>query len=164
MNKGFLAAALAALVIGVIVYNWRGNATVKLRLVNVLDQKYFDDAHIKGAKNVESVCVPFAKLESMVKNWDKTVPVVTYCADYRCTASGSAAKKLTELGFTDVWAYEGGTAEWHQLGQTDSAYKIEGPAQEGYLRSSAKKSTEHEAGVREITASELQKKIKEATL
>lgn len=166
--KIVLAVVAAAVVGGVVLYNWKSfeepKGETKLRLVNVLDKPLYDDAHIKGTKNVESICVPFMELEASVKNWDKTTPVVTYCANYQCTASGSAAKKLKELGFTDVWAYEGGTAEWYQLGKKDSSYAIVGPAKQGYLEGAIKKPTQHEEGVQEITAAELQKKIKEATI
>ena len=161
---GIVVAAAAALVL----YNWKANkpemGEVKLRLVNVLDQEMFDDAHIKGTKNVESISVPFDRLESAVQNWDKTVPVVTYCANYFCTASGTAAKKLKELGFTQVWAYEGGTAEWYQLGKTDASYAVEGPAKLEYLQSVVKKPAHQDEQVQEISALELQKKIKEATI
>ena len=168
MNIKGIVAVVAVVVVGLVAYSYwstkQPKADIKLRIVNVLDKKYFDDAYIKGTNSVESINVPFTELEATVKNWDKTVPVVTYCANYQCTASGAAAKKLRELGFTDVWAYEGGTAEWYQLGKTDKEYAIEGPAKEGYLEMPSKKSTEAEEGVQEITAAELQKKIKAATL
>lgn len=168
MNSNVIIAVVAAVVLGSVVYNWRiadqKKPAVTLRVVNVLDKNYFDDAHIKGSATVESIGVPFAQLEATAKNWDKTVPVVTYCANYQCTASGAAAKKLKELGFTDVWAYEGGTAEWYQLGQTDANYVTEGPAREGYLKGTSKKPSTREEGVQEITALELQKKIKDATM
>lgn len=142
-------------------------ANAKLRLVNVLDKELFDDAHIKGSATVASVNIPFVDPETFalaVKDWDKTVPVITYCTNYLCTASGEAAQKLMDLGFTDVYAYEAGMADWYQLGKTDVNYAIEGPAQNKYWSIVLDKPEKDHGKVREITAQELQKMIKEATL
>ncbi len=45
---------------------------------------------------------------------DKQRTVVVYCSDYECSASRSAAKKLENAGFADVYAYEGGIHEWQE--------------------------------------------------
>lgn len=143
------------------------SANVKLRLVNVLDKEYFDDAHIKGSATVESVNVPFvdpAKFAEAVKAWDKTVPVVTYCTNYFCTASGEAAQKLMELGFTNVYAYEAGMAEWVQLSKTDANFAVNGSAQNKVWSMALPKPEKDHGKVREISSQELQKMIKDVTL
>lgn len=95
----------------------------KLMVVNVLSPEAHQDAHIKGSINV-----PFEKLEETAKNWNKDTRIVVYCANYFCTASAEGARKLQKMGFKNVAAYEGGSAEWIKLG-----YPIVGPAREGYL-------------------------------
>jgi rhodanese-related sulfurtransferase len=142
-------------------------ANAKLRIVNVLEKELFDDAHIKGSATVASVNIPFVdpeKFAAVVKDWDKTVPVVTYCTNYFCTASGDAAQKLMDLGFTAVYAYEAGMADWYQLSKSDANYAVEGPAQNKYWSMVIAKPEKDHGNIHEITAQELQKMIKEATL
>ncbi len=97
------------------------NDTVKL--INVLDQKYFEDAHIPGSLNIS-----LDDLEKESADWNKDATVVVYCANYNCSASAAAARKLKEYGFTNVKAYEAGMADWAQAG-----LPVDGPAQESYL-------------------------------
>jgi rhodanese-related sulfurtransferase len=130
-----------------------------LKVVNVLDAALYNDAHIKGSINI-----PMAKVKETVKSWDKKQPVVIYCANYTCSASGQIAKELTNLGFTDAFAYEGGTAEWYQLQKNDSSYALEGPAQQGYLQLKVPQPQEHLEGVKTITAQKLKEKMIEAHL
>lgn len=142
-------------------------ANAKLRLVNVLDKALFDDAHIKGSATVASVNVPFvdpAKFAAEVKEWDKAIPVVTYCTNYFCTASGEAAEELMKLGFTNVYAYEAGMAEWVQLSKTNPEYAVEGPANNKVWGMVVPKPEKEHGKVREISSQELQKMIKDVTL
>jgi len=92
-------------------------------VVNVLSEQLYDDSHIKG-----SICVPFQELDSFIKNLDAHSHVVFYCSNYMCTSSGYAAKKAREHGIKNACAYEGGTAEWYQMG-----LPIEGPCKQMYL-------------------------------
>ncbi len=97
------------------------NDTIKL--VNVLDQKYFEDAHIPGSLNIS-----LDDLEKESADWNKDATVVVYCANYNCSASAAAARKFKEYGFNNVKAYEAGMADWAKAG-----LPVEGPAQEAYL-------------------------------
>ena len=130
-----------------------------LKVVNVLDPEQYDDAHIKGSINLS-----FEQLEEQAKKWDKNTPVVIYCSNYMCTGSMQGAKALAAMGFKNVYAYEGGTAEWYQLGKNDSSYMLEGPAQQSYLNIIIEKPAAHEPGVQVISAEELKKMIKDANL
>ena len=94
-----------------------------IKLINVLDAVYFDDAHIPGSLNIS-----LDALENASKDWNKDELIVAYCANYQCSASGAAARKLMALGFTNVKAYEAGTAGWLQAG-----LPVDGSAQETYL-------------------------------
>ena len=93
-------------------------------VVNVLARESFEDCHIVG-----SISVPLAELEAAAAGWDKSQKIVTYCAHSACPASGSAADMLTELGFENVQAYEGGIKEWYQTG-----LPTEGPAEQDWLK------------------------------
>ncbi|MBN2267091.1 MAG: rhodanese-like domain-containing protein [Candidatus Babeliaceae bacterium] len=137
----------------------------KLRIVNVLDKKYFDDASIKGdaASGVVSINVPFEKLKDTARSWEKSVPVILYCSNYQCSGSGDGAQMLTEMGF-DARAYEGGMAEWYQLSKEFPAdFGVEGLAQEAYLSRKYEPVVPH-GNVRIISAQELQKLIKQVKM
>jgi rhodanese-related sulfurtransferase len=96
-----------------------------LVVINVLDKQMYDDCHIKG-----SICIPFEQLaERIVDEIDKDAEIVLYCSNYMCASSGYGCKQLAGLGFTNVSAYEGGTAEWYQEG-----LPVEGPANQKYLQ------------------------------
>ncbi|MCL4380189.1 rhodanese-like domain-containing protein [Candidatus Dependentiae bacterium] len=92
-------------------------------VINVLEAAYYNDAHIPGSVNVSLDDLP-----EYAKKLSKNQPIVTYCANYACTASGHAAQQFVDLGFNNVYAYEAGTADWVAQG-----YPIEGAAQEAYL-------------------------------
>lgn len=85
-------------------------AGVPVQVVNVLNPDSYKLGIIKG-----SLKIPLKDLEKRAGELDKTREVVTYCASYRCRASGEAAHKLAGLGF-NVRAYEGGIKEWKEAG------------------------------------------------
>jgi len=93
-------------------------------LINVLPTKYYNNCHIAS-----SISVPLDTMEELAKNIDKETPIVVYCASYMCSASKEGYKILRELGFTQVRLYEGGMAEWLQLG-----YSCIGECKEQYLQ------------------------------
>jgi rhodanese-related sulfurtransferase len=121
-----------------------------LVVINVLDKSLYDDCHIKG-----SICVPFENVtEYAQNNIDKSAEVILYCSNYHCSASGQACKQLKKLGFENVYAYEGGTAEWYQQG-----LPVEGPSTKRYLK---QKITAHEQDLSEkqiITMNQLAHKM-----
>jgi len=105
-----------------------------IKVINVLDENYFADAHIPGSLNVS-----LDNLEKETEGWNKNTDIVIYCANYKCSASAAAARKLMALGFTNVKAYEAGMAAWAQSG-----LPVEGAAQEAYLMQANEK-PEHAA-------------------
>ncbi len=123
-------------------------------IVNVLDKEYFDDCHIKG-----SVHVPFGDLkEYALQYWDKdNTQIVIHCSNYSCGASFEGYKIVSQLGFKNVWAFEGGTAEAKEAG-----IPVEGPCSEPYLKEYKK--PEHyveRQAVATISVEELKKKMEE---
>jgi rhodanese-related sulfurtransferase len=130
-----------------------------LKVINLLSKDLVDDATIAGSTHI-----PMDKLEAVVNNWDRKTPIVVYCANYACTSSTHAAKKLAKMGFENVKAYEGGTAEWYQLSKQDPRYIIAGPAQQSYLSLQLPISPVAHEGVETITAEQLYKIMHEAGL
>lgn len=119
-----------------------------LKVINVLDKKFYDDAHIPG-----SIHVPLLEIEKRAKNWLKTTEVVVYCSNYTCSASGKIAADLKKMGFEKVWAYEAGMAGWKQAG-----LPVDGPAKEKYLDAENKRFSDRKhTSVKEISTEELKK-------
>ncbi len=82
-------------------------------LINVLPAAYFDTAHIPDSINIPVKQADFeAQVEGAAGGKDKKI--VAYCAGFHCPASHEAAEKLEKAGFTNVYAYEGGTKEWQE--------------------------------------------------
>jgi len=83
-----------------------------LAVINTLTKESYDKCHIKGSMNV-----PFDVLEAVARSWDKkTSDIVVYCANKDCPISRNAFKKLCEMGFEKVVAFEGGIDEWRSKG------------------------------------------------
>jgi rhodanese-related sulfurtransferase len=81
-------------------------------LIDVLDPEEFNKSHIKGAINI-----PLQKIASEAKKRFKPGDmIVVYCSNKACTASPTAARKLEEVGFTNVHDFEGGKQEWKDAG------------------------------------------------
>ena len=87
----------------------------RMTLINVLSEEDFHQAHIPDSENVPVHRDDFvARVEKMVR--DKDEKVVVYCACLDCDASPTAAKKLEEAGFSDVYEFAGGLKEWLTAG------------------------------------------------
>ncbi len=122
-------------------------------VINILDEPFYEDAHIKGSINV-----PFMQLADFANTLDKESEIVVYCSNYACSASGAATKQLLDMGFAKVKAFEGGMAEWYQL-----KFPVEGPSVKDYLRAENKK-IETDVPVFEISAQDLKKRMEEHKL
>lgn len=81
-----------------------------LLVINVLPAEYYQDCRITG-----SIHVPLESIENISQTWSKDSMIVVYCARYACTASIEAYKQLKELGFSQVFEYAGGMAEWKHM-------------------------------------------------
>jgi rhodanese-related sulfurtransferase len=82
-------------------------------LLEALPAKYFDDAHLPGARNMPHDAV--TELAPQLAP-DKTAPIVVYCANAACQNSHIAAERLTQLGYADVRVYAGGKKDWQEAG------------------------------------------------
>lgn len=92
----------------------------EFELINVLGEEAFEKKHIPGSVNIP-VDDDF---EDKIKQRypDKDTKIVVYCASFECKASPKAAEKLDEMGYTDVYDYEGGVKDWEEAG-----YLLKGP-------------------------------------
>jgi rhodanese-related sulfurtransferase len=86
-------------------------------LIEVLAEKEFNRLHIAGAEHIQ-----FGQIGGVArKRFKPNDEIVVYCGDLECSASPTAARKLDSLGFTNVYDYEGGKADWQEAG-----YPMEG--------------------------------------
>lgn len=84
-------------------------------LINVLESEQFEKTHIPGSINIPVKSKDFVgEVEQIVG--DKDAKIVVYCASFECTASPTAAKKLDQAGFSQVFDYEGGLKDWKEGG------------------------------------------------
>jgi rhodanese-related sulfurtransferase len=82
-------------------------------LVNVLPHDAFEKRHIRTSINIPVKNDDFVERVEQVAG-GKNRKIVVYCANFDCDASPSAARKLEDAGFTQVYDYEGGTEDWFE--------------------------------------------------
>jgi rhodanese-related sulfurtransferase len=89
------------------------NKQENITLVEALPEKYFNDAHLPGAIqiNYDEVIAKAAKLPA-----DKEAKIVVYCSNSFCNNSGKAAIALTQLGYSNVYKYAEGKQDWIESG------------------------------------------------
>jgi rhodanese-related sulfurtransferase len=150
-STAFIGAVLSlALLPGCFFGDGQKTPKTGVIVVNVLDKKQYDDCHIAGSINI-----PFKEIDAFASTVDKEKSdIVFYCSNYMCSASGYAADKFVKLGFKQVAAYEGGTAEWYQRG-----LPTDGPAQESYLKVVMDKPAHEDGATLIINADELAQKM-----
>ena len=81
--------------------------------VDVLGKDSYEAKHIPGSK---SISVDELEEKSKTELPDKNKEVIVYCASTECQASPRAAKKLEEMGYTNVVDFESGLAGWQEAG------------------------------------------------
>lgn len=84
-----------------------------LEVWNVLTDEYFSGEMIPGSRHV---ALDRIGREIHDSNLSKEWEVIVYCGGPKCPQSVMAAQKLTDFGFTNVRAYEGGLEEWKNAG------------------------------------------------
>jgi rhodanese-related sulfurtransferase len=78
------------------------------QLVEALPQEDYEALHLPGAINIPLSM--FSRKTADRLKWDK--PVVVYSRSSLCDLSARAAWRLASLGFTQVFRYTGGKADW----------------------------------------------------
>lgn len=84
-----------------------------LRIVEALPPAQYEQEHLPGA-----LSLPHDRVDELAATLlpDRSAPVVVYCANGPCQNSGVAARRLAELGYTDVRDYELGKQDWIEAG------------------------------------------------
>jgi len=85
-----------------------------LTIIDVLDEESFCNFHLPGAHNIPLDDSFGEAIEKVVP--EKNAPVLVYCMDADCDASPKAARKLEELGYSEVYDYEAGKVDWKEAG------------------------------------------------
>jgi len=82
-------------------------------LVDALPSIAYAGAHLPGA-----VSIPPERLDTLAARRIPTLDteVVVYCANPACTSSVEVARRLVELGYTNVCHFAGGKDEWRSRG------------------------------------------------
>ena len=94
-------------------------------LIDVLSQGSYEGRHLPGAKHADVSQTDFLeKVESLAP--DKEKIVVVYFTSFACQLSPRAASKLVEAGYTNVYHFKGGLADWQ-----DAKYSFDGEVAEG---------------------------------
>lgn len=84
-----------------------------LHFWNVLTDGYFKGDMIPGSRRVPLDTIG---LQGSQTQPPKSEEIIVYCGGPKCPQSLQAAQKLTDLGYTNVRAYEGGLEEWKNAG------------------------------------------------
>ena len=84
-----------------------------LILVEALPEKYWSEAHLPGALQMDYTEVR-DRAPSLLP--DKDARIVVYCASTECRSSTEAARTLEALGYTDVFEYVEGKQHWIEAG------------------------------------------------
>jgi rhodanese-related sulfurtransferase len=126
----------------------------KLLVINVLPAEYHEDCAIKGSINV-----PLDRLAKFAEKLDKNSEIVVYCAHYKCSKSAEAWKLLDDMGFTNVWAYEGGVNEWKY-----AHCPTTGKCEKDYLEKKMDRPEGHKSKTKEISCSALLKMMQKHKL
>ena len=91
----------------------RQQAGETLILVEALPERYFKKEHLPGAININHDQVEELTPQLLP---DKDVTIVSYCANAQCNNSAIVANKLEQLGYRNVFKYEGGKQDWIDAG------------------------------------------------
>jgi rhodanese-related sulfurtransferase len=91
----------------------RLDQTTKFECWNVLTDEWFTGEMIPGSRRM-----PLDTIEQNVADVPKDAEIVTYCGGPKCPQSIEAAKKLSDLGYTNVRAFEEGLEGWKAAGHS----------------------------------------------
>jgi len=93
-----------------------GNA----QLVDVRTPQEFDEAHLINAVNID---IKDQSFEDNTKALYKDAPVFLYCR--KGARSADAAKRLSALGFKEIYELKGGINAWNELGLPVTVKRVE---------------------------------------
>ena len=82
-------------------------------LVDTLPAAAYKAGHLPGAIHLMSDDV-LAMAPTRLP--DRAATIVVYCASTTCRRAGLSAKRLTDLGYSDIHHYVGGKKNWRDAG------------------------------------------------
>lgn len=85
-------------------------------LINVLDNDAFNQSHIRNSINVPADQPQFVQMVNAVAG-EKNREIILYDANPDSDASARAGRKLEDAGFSRIYIYHGGTADWFGMQQ-----------------------------------------------
>ena len=85
-----------------------------LTIVETLGAEYFRKFHLPDARNVPFENGFDEQIQTVAP--DKASPILVYCLDSDCESSAKAARRLVELGYSEVYDYEAGKVDWKEAG------------------------------------------------
>lgn len=88
------------------------SAATNVQLIDVRTPEEYTSGHLKNALNADFRSDSF---EGQLGKLDKTKPVLVYCHSGR--RSASAASKMQDMGFTQVYDMDGGIPNWSNKGK-----------------------------------------------
>lgn len=107
------------------------NSEKNVQLIDVRTPEEYESGFIKGAKNIDWNGAGF---ETEINKLDKTKTVYVYCLGGG--RSGSAAARMKELGFKDIYDLQGGMMAWNNAGKPvitpNNAQKEKGMSEEEF--------------------------------
>jgi rhodanese-related sulfurtransferase len=82
-------------------------------VLEALPASDYESGHLPGARNM-----PHDQVDELAAGLvpDKDTPVVVYCAGGTCENSAIAARRLEQLGYTNVADYAPGKPDWSEAG------------------------------------------------
>jgi rhodanese-related sulfurtransferase len=83
-------------------------------LLNALDKTDFDKGYIPGSINVPIDDIFEGEIKDRIR--DKRKKIVVYCSGADSHIAKIAAQKLENLGFVNVFVFEGGIDDWKDAG------------------------------------------------
>lgn len=88
--------------------NQKLESTADVVLINTLGNDSFRTKRIPGSINIPTAQIE--KAEQILP--DKEQQIIVYCASPDCPASPKAAERLSQLGYQNVYDFEGGLTGW----------------------------------------------------
>lgn len=104
-----ITAGLAQQAISPAQFHEQMNKSASIQLVDVRTANEYAGGHLYGAQNIDFRSSDFAKKMAKL---DKSQPLFIYCLSGG--RSASASRKLTNMGFNEVYDMKGGIMAWKQ--------------------------------------------------
>lgn len=86
----------------------------KLVIIDARGSDWFDGVMIEGATQLATSDTNAESLAKLAPKKDQAI--VFYCTDENCPASVKSNLKAAELGYTNLYEYKGGIADWKKHG------------------------------------------------